>query len=112
MIGDTNLFVCSENNSAEAEIMIAESKYRGHKLGWEAMLLMLRYGAETLNIKQYQAKIKMENNASLKMFHKIGFSETSRSEVFQEITLACDVSPDFCDWLEKNSNMIRQNYTH
>lgn len=112
MIGDTNLFVCGEDNSAEAEIMIAESKYRGQKMGWEAMLLMLRYGVETLKIKQFQAKIKMENSASLKMFHKMGFSEKSRSEVFQEITLACDVSPDFCEWLEENSNMIRQKYTH
>lgn len=45
MIGDTNFFFSDETRcQAEAEIMIAEKYARGRKQGWEAMLLMLRYG--------------------------------------------------------------------
>lgn len=46
MIGDTNLFLQEgcEERVAEAEVMIAESAARGQRKGWEAMLLMLRYG--------------------------------------------------------------------
>jgi hypothetical protein len=47
MIGDTNLFLHHSEDStrlAEAEIMIAEKSARRKRRGWEAMLLMLRYG--------------------------------------------------------------------
>lgn len=45
MIGDTNLFIRNEDNQvAEAEIMIAGTEKRGKRMGWEAMILMLRYG--------------------------------------------------------------------
>lgn len=45
MIGDTNMFFLDKSLShAEVEIMIAETDARGKKRGWEAMLLMLRYG--------------------------------------------------------------------
>merc|ERR1719430_158503 len=74
MVGDTNLFISGEGN-AEAEIMIAEQEARGKKMGWEAMMLMLRYGVEML-----------------KIFNKLGFKEESRSEVFNEVTSALVVS--------------------
>lgn len=46
MIGDTNLFFNDMEckYTAEAEIMIAEKEYRHKRRGWEAILLMLRYG--------------------------------------------------------------------
>ena len=70
MVGDTNLFL-SGNGTAEAEIMIAEQDARRKKMGWEAMLLMLRYGVEKLELTRFEVKIKMDNVASLKMFSKI-----------------------------------------
>ena len=101
MVGDTNLFL-QEDGVAEAEIMIAEVEARGGGLGWEAMLLMLRYGVEELKVKQFQAKIKFSNTASEKLFKKIGLKESSRSEVFCETTLICDVDKAFCEWLKQN----------
>jgi hypothetical protein len=47
MIGDTNLFLHHSEECvqlAEAEIMIAEKSARRKRRGWEATLLMLRYG--------------------------------------------------------------------
>ena len=62
MIGDTNLFKLSEVE-AEAEIMIAEKSYRGQGLGWESLLIMIRYGLDVLKITTFQAKIKKDNLA-------------------------------------------------
>ena len=111
MVGDTNLFL-QEDGVAEAEIMIAEVEARGGGLGREAMLLMLRYGAETLKVKQFQAKIKFSNTTSQNMFTKLGFKESSRSEVFCETTYICDVDKDFCDQLKQNTNWNIGKYMH
>ena len=111
MVGDTNLFKLSETE-AEAEIMIAEESARGQGLGWESLLMMIRYGLEVLKITAFQAKIKKENFASLKMFQRIGFKEISRSEVFGEITLEKKVENEFQDWLYKNTNWTIERYCH
>ena len=111
MIGDTNLFKLGESE-AEAEIMIAEENARGQRLGWESLLMMIRYGLEILKITTFQAKIKKENLVSLKMFQRIGFKEISRSEVFGEITVEKKVENGFRDWLYKNTNWTIEKYSH
>ncbi|XP_033197367.1 uncharacterized protein LOC117160609 [Bombus vancouverensis nearcticus] len=75
MIGDTNLFFneSDQPNTAEVEIMIANVTYRRKKRGWEAMILMLLYGISVLNVTKYIAKIKFDNEKSIKMFEKLGF---------------------------------------
>ena len=111
MVGDTNLFL-KEDGSAEAEIMIAEVEARGKKLGWEAMLLMLRYGVEVLEISRFEVKIKMENIASIKMFEKIGFGEESRSEVFQEVTSVLEVTNEIKEFLKVQNEWLLEEYKH
>ena len=111
MAGDTNLFL-SDENTAEAEIMVAETGMRRKGLGWEAMLLMLRYGVEKLNVKKFEAKIKIDNAPSIRMFEKIGFKETSRSEVFEEMTLCCNVDSNFSEWLQGNTQWELKKYDH
>ena len=110
MIGDTNIFI--NENVGEAEIMIAKSDFRGQKLGWEAMILMLLYGAKHLKIDKYEAKIKLDNDASIKMFQKLKFVETSKSEVFQEMTLETEIKGDWIAFLEQNVNFVIQEYKH
>ena len=74
--------------TAEAEIMIAEPRARGQKLGQEAMSLMLLYGISTLNIQQFEVKIKEDNVPSINLFKKIGFEQVSeKANVFGEIAL-------------------------
>lgn len=111
MVGDTNLFL-KEDGSAEAEIMIAEVEARGKKFGWEAMLLMLRYGVEVLEISRFEVKIKMENIASMKMFEKIGFVEESRSDVFQEVTSVLEVTNEVKEFLKVQNEWILEEYKH
>ncbi|ELT99980.1 hypothetical protein CAPTEDRAFT_212602 [Capitella teleta] len=96
MAGDVNLFLSEEDGfkSAEIEIMIAEPKCRGKGMGKEALLAMLRYGIDELNLILITAKIGFDNEASLKLFTKLGFSEISRSEVFKEVTLSLPISDE------------------
>jgi RimJ/RimL family protein N-acetyltransferase len=89
MIGDTNIFLTSEygDETGELEIMIAEEKARGKGFAFEALSLMMEFCQKDLGIKGFVAKIGMDNLPSISLFtKKLGFTELSRSEVFQEIT--------------------------
>uniref|UniRef100_A0A1A9X1K1 N-acetyltransferase domain-containing protein n=1 Tax=Glossina brevipalpis TaxID=37001 RepID=A0A1A9X1K1_9MUSC len=104
LIGDTNLFLHTEQDSgekvAEIEIMIAEPDMRGKGLGWESTLLMLKYGVKYLNVKKFVAKIGIDNVASIRMFQKIEFQEEARSKVFNEVTLYRRVNEKWLKWLD------------
>ncbi|KAL2715024.1 N-acetyltransferase 9-like protein [Vespula squamosa] len=101
MIGDTNLFFNDMEckYTAEAEIMIAEKEYRHKRRGWEAILLMFRYGIDVLNVKKYRVKIIIDNEKSINMFRKLNFHEVERSEIFQEITMENNINQEWKDWL-------------
>lgn len=113
LVGDTNLFL-SENDDgekvAEAEIMIASFADRGKGFGPEAMLQMFRYAIEHLKIDKFEAKIGFANQKSIKMFQKFGFEELSRSEVFEEVTLAKKVDENFKNYLRKNLDFREEPY--
>lgn len=103
MIGDTNVFLQEGGDLAEAEIMIAETDFRGQKLGWESMVLMLLYCMDHLPaIRTFQAKIKLDNEKSIGMFQKMHFKEESKSQVFQEVTMTAQVTDEWRQTL-KNS---------
>lgn len=82
--------------------MIAEQNARGKRLGWESMLLMLKYGQQYLKCDRFIAKIGYSNTKSIQMFEKMKFKEVSRSEVFQEITFEVPVTPNWVSWLDEN----------
>ncbi|XP_076623489.1 N-acetyltransferase 9-like protein isoform X2 [Colletes latitarsis] len=101
MIGDTNLFFneVDQPHSAEIEIMIADVAYRGKKRGWEALILMLLHGINKFNISRYTAKIKFDNEKSIKMFEKLKFCQVEKSQIFQEYTFEKVVNQKWRDWL-------------
>ena len=96
MVGDVNFYVLDSVEAvAEIEIMIAEVGARGRGFGREAALVMMKFGHEMVNIARYEAKIKMSNVKSQRLFVEyFGFAECSRSEVFEEITYESDLTPD------------------
>lgn len=90
IVGDVNLFFHDPANrgKAEIEIMVAEAEARNRGMATEALSLMMAYGCFVLNVRSYEAKIGCANTPSINLFtKKLGFSEISKSEIFQEITL-------------------------
>ncbi|XP_012057236.1 PREDICTED: N-acetyltransferase 9-like protein [Atta cephalotes] len=108
MVGDTNLFLHDSQGLcvAEIEIMIAEEVNRSKRRGWESIILMLLYGAETLNVNKFCAKIKLDNAVSIRMFEKLGFREEERSEVFREVTLEKKTSSNWTSWLHSELQSV------
>lgn len=120
MVGDTNLFLRTDENDqtegisqqivAEAEIMIASPEARGKGYGREAMLLMLKYAQEHLSITKFEAKIDMDNAISLRLFESFQFNEVRRVEVFHEVTLERLLTSDWLRWLDAQVTLRSENY--
>ncbi len=94
MVGDVNFYVLdTEEGIAEIEIMIAEPSARGRGFGKEAALVMMQFGHQMAKVQKYEAKIKISNEQSQKLFAGyFGFREVSRSAVFGEITYEADLT--------------------
>ncbi|KAI9382675.1 hypothetical protein POPTR_014G161800v4 [Populus trichocarpa] len=103
MVGDVNIFMndVDDPQVAEIEIMIAEPKSRGKGLGKESVLMMMAYAVRDLGIHVFRAKIGESNGSSLNMFCNLGFQETSRSEIFKEVTLELPMTQPKCEELLK-----------
>ncbi|KAJ6319474.1 hypothetical protein OIU78_014986 [Salix suchowensis] len=103
MVGDVNIFMndLDDPQMAEIEIMIAEPKSRGKGLGKKSVLMMMAYAVQELGIHVFRAKIGESNGSSLHMFLNMGFQETSRSEIFKEVTLELPMTQPKCDELQK-----------
>lgn len=116
LVGDTNLFLHVDEDEgeqvqiAEAEIMIAESKCRGQGLGWEAMLLLMKYAQIELTVHKFVAKIGVENVKSISMFSKMKFVEVSRSDIFKEVTMERPVTADWISWLDEQVQLRVEEY--
>lgn len=80
--------------TAECELMIAEKDFRGQGRGKEALLLMLHYGVDKLNVDRFVAKIGADNSVSQNLFNKIGFRTTKFNKVFEEVTMKADLSEE------------------
>ncbi|XP_064406359.1 N-acetyltransferase 9-like protein [Halichondria panicea] len=112
MVGDVNLFFSESQEGgpnytcAEIDIMIAEQSCRGNGLGSEAARLMMAFSIIELGVNKFQAKIGRTNKPSQNLFKsRLGFSEVSFSEIFDEITLEIAIKneqlPQFkplCNW--------------
>jgi RimJ/RimL family protein N-acetyltransferase len=118
MIGDVNLFLSEDDEDdksdgeaetkkviGEVEIMIAEQVARGKGFGKAILLIFLWYiltnidlilgeftkGKAELNF--LRVKIDAENERSIKLFEKVGFTKTSSTpNYFGEVELRLDIS--------------------
>ncbi|XP_051151816.1 uncharacterized protein LOC127265844 isoform X2 [Andrographis paniculata] len=88
MVGDVNIFMNDPEDPelAEVEIMIAEHKSRGKGLAKESVTLMMAFAVQKFGIHIFQAKVGESNEASLSLFHKLGFKEISHSKIFKEVS--------------------------
>uniref|UniRef100_A0A182QWU0 N-acetyltransferase domain-containing protein n=1 Tax=Anopheles farauti TaxID=69004 RepID=A0A182QWU0_9DIPT len=106
LVGDTNIFIKSTPDEedrtvvGEIEIMIAEPSARQRRLGWEATILMLLFGAEHLHIARYVAITKDTNEKAMRMFGRLQFHETNRTAVFREVTFERTVDEAWIAWLK------------
>jgi len=98
MIGDVNLFFKGlpgeEDFEVEAEIMIAETAFRGRGLGLKALQLMFSFAIShgstwplPIAPATLVARIGESNASSQRLFEKLGFVITKRVEVFEEVEM-------------------------
>lgn len=86
MVGDVNVFV--QDKIGEINVMIAEVGNHRAGMGSEAVKGMMWYGVNKLGLREFVAKIALDNTKSAGMFEsKLSFVEESKSEEFQEVTL-------------------------
>ncbi|CAK4762078.1 unnamed protein product [Aphanomyces euteiches] len=89
MAGDVNLFFndSDDNTNCEIDVMIAEAKWRGAGLGAETVQLMMAYAVVHLHVRRFYCKINETNDASLKLFRKLGYVQCNYVKAFQEFEL-------------------------
>jgi diamine N-acetyltransferase len=76
LIGTLDLFEYSqENHRVGLGILIGEEKYRKKGFAFEAINLLMAYAAEKWGVKQLNASMFMDNEASYQLFLKAGFTE-------------------------------------
>ena len=83
-VGVVELFNYSPlNDRAELGIEI-ESEWRGKGLGSEAVIKMMRYAKNELQLHTLYATVEEDNVASLNMFRKLGFEETTLKNWYRD----------------------------
>ncbi|KAH8111122.1 acyl-CoA N-acyltransferase [Phellopilus nigrolimitatus] len=98
MIGDVNLFFKGssddEDFEVEAEVMIAESKYRRRGYASEALQLILSFATSCdsppmlpVAADKLVVRIGAGNAASVGLFAKLGFTVTKHVAVFDELEM-------------------------
>ncbi|EGR29149.1 n-acetyltransferase 9, putative [Ichthyophthirius multifiliis] len=87
MVGDINLFFHSyiEENEAEIDVMIADKQARRQGLAQQAVEIMMDFGMAYYKKNRFIAKIKNDNQKSIKLFEKIGFLKFEEVQKFNEV---------------------------
>ncbi|HNQ21641.1 MAG TPA: GNAT family protein [Phycisphaerae bacterium] len=66
-------FLRWKDRAGEVGIMIGEAQWRGHGYGPEALLVMLRYAFEELNLNRVQICVYDFNDNARRAYEKLGF---------------------------------------
>lgn len=61
------------NGTASLSIIIGDRKYRGKGYGTDALLTLLRFAFNEMNIRKIRANTFTENKAALRLYRKVGF---------------------------------------
>jgi len=102
MAGDVDLFFTNEATNegspdqvGEINVMIAEKECRSKGLAKEALYLIMNYAVIHHRVTQFVAKISFTNAPSINFFSKsLNFKEIHRSDAFQEVTYALNVTEE------------------
>lgn len=86
MVGDINIFLHPylEENEAEINIMIGDSKFRNQGIASAALKIMMDFAYQQYKRTDFIAKIKSDNVASINLFKKLGFTFLKNVECFEE----------------------------
>ncbi|OMJ70747.1 hypothetical protein SteCoe_31196 [Stentor coeruleus] len=84
MIGDVNLFV-NESLEGELNIMIANENYRKQGIASEVIRCMISLCSGAFFLSKLIAKISESNQASQRLFKKLGFSEYCHDTDFHQV---------------------------
>jgi RimJ/RimL family protein N-acetyltransferase len=78
-IGNTNLFDASpEDHDASLGIMIGEKAYWGRGFGTDAMMTLLGFGFDEMNLHRVQLQVYAFNERAIACYRKCGFVEEVR----------------------------------
>ncbi|KAH9998116.1 acyl-CoA N-acyltransferase [Russula compacta] len=93
MVGDVNLFFKNSREDTEfeveCEVMIAEPAYRGQRRAHAALVLLLSYACDKLNVRKesFVARIGTANTRSIALFVSLGFGVARTVSVFDEVEM-------------------------
>jgi len=87
MCGDVNLFFNDRDDArvCEIEVMIAEEKFRRQGRAKEALLIIMAYALEQLDVRRFYCKINETNHGSIRLFTEaLGYKEVNYVKAFRE----------------------------
>ena len=71
-------YVNAENRKATLGIAIGDKQYWSKGYGTDAMITMLRFGFETMNLRRIDLSVDAENERAIACYRKCGFVEEGR----------------------------------
>jgi RimJ/RimL family protein N-acetyltransferase len=78
-IGNTNFFNPSpENRSAEIGIMIGDKEYWSKSYGADALVTLLRFGFDEMNLHRACLNVYAPNERAIACYRKVGFVDEAR----------------------------------
>lgn len=75
VVGIVDLFDYDPSNHRAELGLVIDSAYRSQGYGHEAMLVLIEYAREVLDLHQLYAYIFVENTSACMLYRKLGFSE-------------------------------------
>ena len=74
-VGAVDIFEFDPHNRRAGVGIIVDSQHRAQGLGYDALKALEQYARQTLHLHQLWCSITVDNEASLKLFRKVGYVE-------------------------------------